>query len=79
MHDGTFISYYGKLNEWKLYAQKDGTIIGYRSRETPGGAKLLDRVVTNSTDPDKFGDFLPKPKERSKVIEAPASTQLRIE
>lgn len=91
-YEGEFVTYYGKANEWRLYRLSDGTIVGYKSQRklVKKGDSVdddeyenvnIERLVTNTTDADKFGDFVdkhtPKPKRYNPYKDA-AQTRIEI-
>lgn len=67
LDEGEFITYYGKLNEWRLYRATDGTVIGYKSKFDKDGEKIgVERIVTTTTDPEKFGEYVDKHEPKAK-------------
>ena len=80
--DGEFVAYYGKENEWKLYRQSDGSIVGYRSMyDKHGDPTKVDRIVTNTSDYNEFYRFVDKYPEQKRTRYNPHKdpNQTRIE
>ena len=77
--EGEFVTYFGKDHEWKLYRAKDGTIIGYRSKHNKVGDDIdIERLVTNSQNPDDFHKFLERHVPKVKRYSAKDAGQLSI-